>query len=256
LGQIDPEAVQNYIDKKRIDRVQERMQLKHSLNSKFQKTIKKYHFDKDHQVKEAIKDNFQLRDKLLQKIEGKENENGIEENEEGEQNEESEEKSEEGINDEDGKKVVVMNFEEKKGKNKKNKKGKKKDESDEEKDKDNEEKDKDEEEKKVEDIPDIVIKPKIVEYCKLCHFPLEYCKYTHQQLLKKIEEGEEEKNEEDKKEGEKEGEEKEDDKKKDKKKKKVENKVIIEILNNFLFLKKPINDTILSNPCHLCQELV
>ena len=122
LGQIDPEAVQNYIDKKRIDRVQERMQLKHSLNSKFQKTIKKYHFDKDHQVKEAIKDNFQLRDKLLQKIEGKENENGIEENEEGEQNEESEEKSEEGINDEDGKKVVVMNFEEKKGKNKKNKK--------------------------------------------------------------------------------------------------------------------------------------
>ena len=62
----------------------------------------------------------------------------------------------------------------------------------------------------------------------LCHFPLEYCKYTHQQLLKKIEEGEEEKKEEDKKEGEKEGEEKEDDKKKDKKKKKVENKVIIE----------------------------
>ena len=46
----------------------------------------------------------------------------------------------------------------------------------------------------------IVIKPKIVEYCKLCHFPLEYCKYTHQQLLKKIEEGEEEKKEEDKKE--------------------------------------------------------
>ena len=51
LGQIDPEAVENYLNKKRIDRVQERMQLKHSLNSKFQKTIKKYHFDKDHQVK-------------------------------------------------------------------------------------------------------------------------------------------------------------------------------------------------------------
>ena len=122
LGQIDPEAVQNYLDKKRIDRVQERMQLKHSLNSKFQKTIKKYHFDKDHQVKEAIKDNFQLRDKLLQKIEGKENENEFDDNEEGEQNEESEEKSEEGINEEDGKKVLVMNFEDKKEKKKKNKK--------------------------------------------------------------------------------------------------------------------------------------
>ena len=122
LGQIDPEAVQNYLDKKRIDRVQERMQLKHSLNSKFQKTIKKYHFDKDHQVKEAIKDNFQLRDKLLQKIEGKENENEFDDNEEGEQNEESEEKSEEGINEEDGKKVLVMNFDDKKEKKKKNKK--------------------------------------------------------------------------------------------------------------------------------------
>ena len=55
LGQIDPEAVQEYIEKKKIDRVQERMQLKHSLNSKFQKTIKRYHFDKDQQVKEAIK---------------------------------------------------------------------------------------------------------------------------------------------------------------------------------------------------------
>ena len=122
LGQIDPEAVQNYLNKKRIDRVQERMQLKHSLNSKFQKTIKKYHFDKDHQVKEAIKDNFQLRDKLLQKIEGKENENEFDDNEEGEQNEESEEKSEEGINEEDGKKVLVMNFEDKKEKKKKIKK--------------------------------------------------------------------------------------------------------------------------------------
>ena len=28
LGEIDPEAVQQYIDKKKIDRVQERMQLK------------------------------------------------------------------------------------------------------------------------------------------------------------------------------------------------------------------------------------
>ena len=118
LGQIDPEAVENYLNKKRIDRVQERMQLKHSLNSKFQKTIKKYHFDKDQQVKEAIKDNFHLRDKLLEKIEGKENENDIEENEEIEdQEDDNEEKSKEGINEEEGQKVLVMNFEEQKEKN-------------------------------------------------------------------------------------------------------------------------------------------
>ena len=110
LGQIDPDAVENYLNKKRIDRVQERMQLKHSLNSKFQKTIKKYHFDKDQQVKEAIKDNFHLRDKLLEKIEGKENENEISENEEIEQEEKNEENSEIGINEEGGKKVVVMNY--------------------------------------------------------------------------------------------------------------------------------------------------
>ena len=111
LGQIDPDAVENYLNKKRIDRVQERMQLKHSLNSKFQKTIKKYHFDKDQQVKEAIKDNFHLRDKLLEKIEGKENENEIRENEEIEQEDKNEENSEIGINEEGGKKVVVMNYE-------------------------------------------------------------------------------------------------------------------------------------------------
>ena len=124
LGQIDPEAVQNYLDKKRIDRVQERMQLKHSLNSKFQKTIKKYHFDKDQQVKEAIKDNFQLRDKLLQKIEGKEKENDLYIDDEEEiQSEKNEEKSdEEGINEENGKKIIKMNFEEKKEKNKNDKK--------------------------------------------------------------------------------------------------------------------------------------
>ena len=117
LGQIDPDAVENYLNKKRIDRVQERMQLKHSLNSKFQKTIKKYHFDKDQQVKEAIKDNFHLRDKLLEKIEGKENENEISENEEIEQEEINEENSEIGINEEGGKKVVVMNYEVKNKKN-------------------------------------------------------------------------------------------------------------------------------------------
>ena len=124
LGQIDPEGVENYLNKKRIDRVQERMQLKHSLNSKFQKTIKKYHFDKDQQVKEAIKENFQLRDKLLEKIKGKENENDFEENEEVEQDEENEIKSEEGINEKNGEKVLVMNFEEKEKIREDNKKNK------------------------------------------------------------------------------------------------------------------------------------
>ena len=120
LALIDPEGVQNYKNKKIIDRVQERMQLKHSLNSKFQKTIKKYHFDKDQQVKEAIKDNYQLRDKLLQKIQGKENDNEYEENEDedednnNEEENESKEKSEEGINEENGEKNIVMNFGDKK----------------------------------------------------------------------------------------------------------------------------------------------
>ena len=116
LEEIDPEAVQQYINKKKIDRVQERMQLKHSLNSKFQKTIKRYHFDKDQQVKEAIKDNYQLRDKLLQKIEGKDNDNNNEyeeENEDDNYEDENElkEKSEEGINEENGEKNIVINFE-------------------------------------------------------------------------------------------------------------------------------------------------
>ena len=118
MGQIDPEAVQEYIEKKKIDRVQERMQLKHSLNSKFQKTIKRYHFDKDQQVKEAIKDNFQLRDKLLQRIQGKENDDGeYEENEDNyDENEENEndEESKEGIHEKNGEKNVIMNFDEKK----------------------------------------------------------------------------------------------------------------------------------------------
>ena len=125
LGKIDPEAVQKYIEKKRIDRVQERMQLKHGLNSKFQKIIKRFHFDKDQQVKEAIKDNFQLRDKLLQKIQGKENDNENEEDEddnmENEEENEGEEKSEEGLQEENGEKNLVMNFEDK-NENKKEKK--------------------------------------------------------------------------------------------------------------------------------------
>ena len=120
LAKIDPESVKKYEEKFINDRVQERMQLKHSLNSKFQKTIKKYHFDKDQQVKEAIKDNFQLRDKLLRKIEGKENDDEYEENEEEEENE-VEEKFLEGINEENGEKNIIMNFDEKKEENNNNK---------------------------------------------------------------------------------------------------------------------------------------
>jgi len=122
LGEVDPEAVQQYIDKKRNDRVQERMKLKHGLNSKFLRTIKRYHFDKDQQVKEAIKDNYQERDKLLQRIQGKENdydENEEEENYEEEENE-REDESQEGVTNENGEKNVVMNFDDKKdNKNKK-----------------------------------------------------------------------------------------------------------------------------------------
>ena len=122
LGEVDPEAVQQYIDKKRNDRVQERMKLKHGLNSKFLRTIKRYHFDKDQQVKEAIKDNYQERDKLLQRIQGKENdydENEEEENYEEEENE-REDESQEGVTNENGEKNIVMNFDDKKdNKNKK-----------------------------------------------------------------------------------------------------------------------------------------
>ena len=124
LGEVDPEAVQQYIDKKRNDRVQERMKLKHGLNSKFLRTIKRYHFDKDQQVKEAIKDNYQERDKLLQRIQGKENDNDYDENEEEENYEEEEnereDESQEGVTNENGEKNIVMNFDDKKdNKNKK-----------------------------------------------------------------------------------------------------------------------------------------
>ena len=123
LGEVDPEAVQQYIDKKRNDRVQERMKLKHGLNSKFLRTIKRYHFDKDQQVKEAIKDNYQERDKLLQRIQGKENDNDYDENEEEnyeEEENEREDESQEGVTNENGEKNIVMNFDDKKdNKNKK-----------------------------------------------------------------------------------------------------------------------------------------
>jgi U3 small nucleolar RNA-associated protein 14 len=97
-----------------IDRVQERMTLKHGLNSKFQKTIKRYHFDKDQQVKEAIKDNFKLRDNLLQKIQGNKNENEFEEEEnDSDDSEIKVDNIKEGVEVQNGQKNLIVNFEEK-----------------------------------------------------------------------------------------------------------------------------------------------
>jgi hypothetical protein len=85
-----------------------------------------------------------------------------------------------------------------KKKNKKQKKNKK--------NKNNEEDKKEENEKVEED--DSTIKPKIVVYCDLCHFPKEYCEYSHPIVLKKInKENNDNKKEEDKKENENENEE-------------------------------------------------
>lgn len=105
LEQIDPDAVKNYIEKKKVDRIKERMDLKHSINSKFNKTVKRYNLGKDQQVKEAIKENFQLRDKLLQKVKGEDEDDDEEEENEEEFEDEDKEKSENGK--EDG---VVIDF--------------------------------------------------------------------------------------------------------------------------------------------------
>lgn len=71
LGEVDPEAVQNYLEKKNMDRIKERIELKHSFNSKFNKTVKRYNLQNDLNVKEAIKENLKLRDELMKKIQGK-----------------------------------------------------------------------------------------------------------------------------------------------------------------------------------------
>ena len=51
LQEIDPSAVKSYVDKKKLDRIKERLSLKHSLNSKFAKTIKRYNLHKDQNTK-------------------------------------------------------------------------------------------------------------------------------------------------------------------------------------------------------------
>lgn len=70
LEEVDGDAVRDYLDKKKMQRIQERIELKHSFNSKFNKTVKRYNLHKDDNVKEAIKENFKLRDELLKKING------------------------------------------------------------------------------------------------------------------------------------------------------------------------------------------
>ena len=112
LGEIDPEAVENYLNKKKKDRADERMMLKHSINSKFQKTIKKYHFNRDSQVKEAIKENYQLRDKLMEKIKGNNSDDSDDNNIEEDEDENS-------YNDNNNNDKLLINFEEQ-NKNKKN----------------------------------------------------------------------------------------------------------------------------------------
>ena len=106
LSQVDPEAVKNYLEKKKENRIEERMNLKHSINSKFQKTVKRFNLQNDQQIKEAIKENFALRDKLLQKVKGEDedDEDNEEEFEELESQEEEKEEQDDG---------VIVDFEEK-----------------------------------------------------------------------------------------------------------------------------------------------
>lgn len=120
LEQIDPDAVKKYIEKKKGDRIKERMDLKHSINSKFNKIVNRYNLGKDEQVKEAIKENFQLRDKLLQKVKGEDEDD--EEEEENEENEEEFEDSEEDKekNEEGNDSEVVIDFDKKESEEEKN----------------------------------------------------------------------------------------------------------------------------------------
>jgi len=134
LGEVDPEAVNNYLEKKNMDRIKERIELKHSFNSKFNKTVKRYNLQNDLNVKEAIKENLKLRDELLKKIKGRENSD--DENSENEENEdekgdgpsddEAELENEEGKEEEKIKKEnLLIDFDEEELENKKNGKNKK-----------------------------------------------------------------------------------------------------------------------------------
>jgi U3 small nucleolar RNA-associated protein 14 len=99
LEQVDPEGVKRYLDSKKLDRAKERMQLRHSMNSKFSKTVKRYKLQGDDNVKEAIKENFKLRDELLKKI--KELEDDDDQDDEDNELNEDDEYAEEYNDDED-----------------------------------------------------------------------------------------------------------------------------------------------------------
>jgi len=137
LGEVDPSAVNAYLEKKNIDRIKERIELKHSFNSKFSKTVKRYNLQSDLNVKEAIKENLKLRDELMKKVEGKDSENE-DEDEEGENYENEDEENEIGYDeendneDEEGnyndqkinKTDLLLNFDEEESSAKKNNKDK------------------------------------------------------------------------------------------------------------------------------------
>ena len=123
LQSIDKEAVEKYLEKKKMDRAKERMTLKHSINSKFLQTVKRYHIDKDKQGKENIKENYKIRDQLMKKVKGEnsesESENFEYENEENE-NEESEDNNNEENNNNNNN--LIIDFGDKKKKKENNKK--------------------------------------------------------------------------------------------------------------------------------------
>merc|ERR1712032_1456985 len=136
LGEVDPNAVNSYLEKKNVDRIKERIELKHSFNSKFSKTVKRYNLQSDVNVKEAIKENLKLRDELLKKVEGKANnedsnsDDNSEYDDDYEDNEDYEGEEEENEENEDNHKInktdLLLDFEEDNDANKKKDQVKKK----------------------------------------------------------------------------------------------------------------------------------
>ena len=122
LQTIDKEAVENYLNKKKMNRAKERMTLKHSINSKFLQTVKRYHIDKDKQGKENIKENYKIRDELLKKVKGENSDD--EEDYEYEENEEEKNEDNNNMNDnnnvdyENNSNNVILDFEDKNKKKK------------------------------------------------------------------------------------------------------------------------------------------
>jgi len=98
LEEVDPEGVKRFLENKKLARIKERIELKHSFNSKFNKTVKRYNLHNDDNVKEAIKENFKLRDELLKKIKG--NEDGSDEGEDDDINEDDNQGEKDNIDEE------------------------------------------------------------------------------------------------------------------------------------------------------------